>query len=54
MRIFTGRFEINGGKSMTIEKIRTQMTSAIWQAVAQSGVNLSSIPQEEQEKLVRV
>jgi hypothetical protein len=41
-------------ESMTIEKIRTQMTSAIWQAVAQSGVNLSSIPQEEQEKLVSV
>jgi hypothetical protein len=40
-------------ESMTIEKIRTQMTSAIWQAVAQSGVNLSSIPQEEQEKLIR-
>jgi hypothetical protein len=40
-------------ESMTIEQIRTQMTSAIWQAVAQSGVNLSSIPQEEQEKLVR-
>jgi len=38
---------------MTIEQIRTQMTSAIWQAAAQSGVNLSSISQEDQEKLVR-
>jgi hypothetical protein len=38
---------------MTIEKIRAQVISAIWQGVAQSGVDLSNIPQEGQEKLVR-
>lgn len=38
---------------MTIDKIRTQITSAIWQAVAQSGVDLSSIAQQDQERLVR-
>lgn len=38
---------------MTIENIRAQMISSIWQAVAQSGVDLSGIPQEDQEKLVR-
>jgi hypothetical protein len=40
-------------ENMTIEQIRAQMISAIWQAVAQSGVNLSSVSQEDQEKLVR-
>jgi hypothetical protein len=39
---------------MTIEQIRAQMMSAIWQAFAQSGVNLTSVSQEDQEKLVRV
>jgi hypothetical protein len=38
---------------MTIDKIRAQMISTIWQAVAQSGVDLSTISQEHQEKLVR-
>ncbi len=38
---------------MKIETVRTQLISAIWQAVAQSGVNLSSIPQKEQDDLVR-
>lgn len=37
---------------MTIEKIRTQLISSIWQAVAQSGVDLSAVPQDQQEKLV--
>jgi hypothetical protein len=37
---------------MTIDKIRAQMISSIWQAVAQSGVDLSSISQADQEKLV--
>lgn len=37
---------------MTIERVRGQITSAIWQAVAQSGVDLSSISQDHQEKLV--
>jgi hypothetical protein len=38
---------------MTIDKIRAQMISTIWQAVAQGGVDLSTISQEDQEKLVR-
>jgi hypothetical protein len=42
----------NSGGPMTIERIRAQIISNIWQAVAQSGVDLSSIPQEGQEKLV--
>lgn len=37
---------------MSIEKIRAQIISSIWQAIAQSGVDLSSVPQEQQEKLV--
>jgi hypothetical protein len=38
---------------MTIEKIRAQLVSSIWQATAQSGVDLSSISSQDQEKLVR-
>ena len=38
---------------MTIDKIRAQLISSIWQAVAQSGVDLSSISKEDQETLVR-
>jgi uncharacterized glyoxalase superfamily metalloenzyme YdcJ len=38
---------------MTVEKIHAQIVSAIWQGVAQSGVDLSSISQDEQDKLVR-
>lgn len=37
---------------MSIEKIRAQLISSIWQAVAQSGVDLSAISQDQQEKLV--
>lgn len=37
---------------MSIEKIRAQLISSIWQAIAQSGVDLSAVPQEEQDKLV--
>jgi len=37
---------------MSIEKIRTQIVGSIWQAIAQSGVDLSSVPREEQEKMV--
>jgi len=37
---------------MEIEKIRAQLISSIWQAVAQSGVDLSSVPQDQQEKLI--
>jgi hypothetical protein len=37
---------------MTIEQTRAQISAAVWQAIAQSGVDLSSIPQEQQQKLV--
>jgi len=37
---------------MEIEKIRTQLIGSIWQAVAQSSVDLSAVPQDQQEKLV--
>ena len=37
---------------MAIDKIRAQVISSIWQAIAQSGVDLSSVPQDQQEKLV--
>ncbi len=39
---------------MSLEKSRAQVTASIWQAIAQSGVDLSSVSQDEQEKLVRV
>jgi hypothetical protein len=38
---------------MSIEKIRTKVTAQIWQAIAQSDVDLKPIPHDEQEKLVR-
>lgn len=38
---------------MSIDQIRTRVTSHIWRAIAQSEVDLKSIPQDEQEKLVR-
>lgn len=37
---------------MDFIQIRHQILGRIWQAIAQSDVDLSSIPQEEQEKLV--
>ena len=37
---------------MDLDKIRAKMISSIWQAFAQSGVELSAIPTEQQEKLV--
>jgi len=37
---------------MSIEKARAQVIGSIWQAIAQSGVDLSSITQDQQEKLV--
>jgi len=36
---------------MTIEKTRAQIMSKVWQAFAQSEVDLTSLPQAEQEKL---
>ncbi|MBP1692209.1 MAG: rane-flanked domain [Chloroflexi bacterium] len=37
---------------MSIDATRTQIIARIWQAVAQSSVDLSSLPQEQQDKLV--
>jgi hypothetical protein len=37
---------------MTIETTRAHVVSSIWQAVAQSGVDLSSLPREQQARLV--
>ena len=37
---------------MEIQQIRAKVKSSIWQAVAQSGVNLASVPAEQQSKLV--
>jgi len=38
---------------MSIEKIHAQVIASIWQAMAQSAVDLSSIAREDQETLVR-
>ena len=38
---------------MDIQKIRAELIGNIWQALAQSGVDLSAIPTEQQEKLVK-
>lgn len=37
---------------MAIDKARAQIISHVWQALAQSGVDLSTVPQDQQEKLV--
>lgn len=37
---------------MSINDIRNQMIASIWQAIAQSKVDLSSVPLDEQEELV--
>jgi hypothetical protein len=37
---------------MSIDQTRAQVIGSVWQAIAQSGVDLSSIPQDQQEKLV--
>ena len=37
---------------MAIDKIRSQIISAIWQAVSQSGIDLSAVAKPDQEKLV--
>ncbi len=37
---------------MSIDASRARVVGSIWQAIAQSGVDLSSVPQEQQEKLV--
>jgi hypothetical protein len=37
---------------MSIEQTRSQLVGSIWQAIAQSGVDLSAVPHDQQEKLV--
>ena len=37
---------------MAIEQTRAQLIGSIWQAIAQSGVDLSALPRDQQEKLV--
>lgn len=37
---------------MSIEQTRVKVIASIWQAIAQSGVDLSAIPREQVEKLV--
>lgn len=37
---------------MAIENIRAQVISSVWQAIAQSGVDISAVPKEQQDKLV--
>jgi len=37
---------------MSIEQIRAKVIGSIWQAVAQSGVDLSALPHDQQENLV--
>jgi hypothetical protein len=37
---------------MSLPEIRAQVKSGIWQAIAQSGVNLAILPQADQDRLV--
>jgi len=37
---------------MSIDKIRTKVVAQIWQAIAQSEVDLKALPHDQQEKLV--
>ena len=37
---------------MSIDKLRAQVIGSIWQAIAQSGVDLSTVSQDQQEILV--
>jgi hypothetical protein len=41
-----------GGTGMDIEQSRAKITGRIWQAVGQSGVDVSAIPRDQQERLV--
>jgi len=38
---------------MDLQKVRAELIGTIWQAFAQSGVDLSAIPAEQQEELVK-
>jgi len=37
---------------MSIDQMRAQVKASVWQAIAQSGVDLSAVAQDQQEKLV--
>jgi hypothetical protein len=37
---------------MKIDQIRAQLVANIWQSIAQSGVDISTVPKDQQEKLV--
>jgi hypothetical protein len=37
---------------MKIDQIRAQVVANIWQSIAQSGVDISTVPKDQQEKLV--
>jgi hypothetical protein len=37
---------------MSIDQTRHKIIASIWQAIAQSGVDISAVPQEQQEQLV--
>jgi hypothetical protein len=37
---------------MSIDQIRQQIIASIWQAIAQSGVDISAVPNDQQQKLV--
>lgn len=37
---------------MTLEHNRARVVAAVWQAIAQSGVDLSSVPRDQQDRLV--
>ncbi|MCS6839274.1 MAG: PH domain-containing protein [Roseiflexaceae bacterium] len=37
---------------MTLEQNRARVVAAVWQAIAQSGVDLSSVPRDQQDRLV--
>jgi hypothetical protein len=39
---------------MSVSEMRAKINASIWQAVAQSGVDVSALPQKEVDKLVRV
>jgi hypothetical protein len=43
---------LNGDKLMSIENTRAHVISSIWKAIAQSGVDLSSLSEKEQTDLV--
>jgi hypothetical protein len=37
---------------MSIDNIRARITASVWQAIAQSGVDISAVPKDQQDKLV--